>query len=204
MKIIQNATKLIREALRAYLVINLVYYGMVVCGMIYGVSNPTVQEEVLEATVGSFTEGPLSEVASAYTQGQALKAVVLTWVVNLFIGSFAVITIPSLVIPFTGLLMGVYRAFLWGLIFSPVTPEMRSILIPTLLLIILEGQGYILAMFAAYLQGKAFLWPRTVNATTHRQGYWAGLKLSAHLYVLVAIVLAVAALYEVALTHFMT
>jgi hypothetical protein len=52
-------------------------------------------------------------------------------------------------------------------------------------------------MLAAYIQGRAFLWPSTVNAATHTQGYQAGVKRSLRLYLLIAIVLAAAAVYEV-------
>jgi hypothetical protein len=65
-----------------------------------------------------------------------------------------------------------------------------------LILLILEGQGYVLAMLAAYLQGKAFIFPQSVGVTTRWQGYWVGVKRSARLYLLVVLVLAVSAVYE--------
>jgi hypothetical protein len=49
---------------------------------------------------------------------------------------------------------------------------------------------------AAYVQGKAFLWPRSVGAATRRQGYGVGVKRSVRIYMLVVLVLAVAAIYE--------
>lgn len=106
------------------------------------------------------------------------------------------ITLPSLVIPFSGLLLGAYRAILWGFLLSPTTPELRLVMIPHSLVLILEGQAYILAMLAAYVQGKAFLWPRSVGAATRRQGYGLGVKRSVRIYVLVVLLLAVAAVYE--------
>jgi hypothetical protein len=62
--------------------------------------------------------------------------------------------------------------------------------------IILEGQAYVLAMLTAYVQGMAFLRPSTVGVKTHRQGYWEGVKLSVRVYLLVVVVLFVAAVYE--------
>jgi hypothetical protein len=196
MKAIQSALETIKKSRRAYIVLNLVYYGLVACGMVYVAFNPSLQQSLI-ATVGSaFTEGPLSAVGSAYTGGQVLWAMVLTFVVNLFLGSIAVITLPSLVIPFSGLLMGVYRAILWGLLLSPTAPELRLVMIPHSLVLILEGQAYILAMLAAYVQGRAFLWPRSAGVATRRQGYGLGVKRSIRIYVLVVLVLAVAAVYE--------
>ena len=197
MKAIISALRTIKEFRRAYIVLNLVYYGLVICGMVYVAFNPALQQLLLEAVGSAFTEGPLSTVAGAYTGGQILLAIVLTFVVNLTIASFLWITLPSLVIPFSGLVTGACRAILWGVLLSPSSPEMSAVMIPHSLTLILEGQAYILAMLAAYIQGRAFLWPATVDAATHGEGYRAGVKRSLRLYLLVAIVLAVAAVYEV-------
>jgi hypothetical protein len=197
MKTILSTLRIIREFRRTYIVLNLVYYGLVVFGMVYVAFNPSLQQLLLDAVGSAFTEGPLSAVGGAYSGGQVLLAIVLTFGLNLAIASFLWITLPSLVIPFSGLLTGACRAVLWGLLFSPSSPEMSMVMIPHSLTLILEGQAYILAMLAAYIQGKAFLWPGTVDATTHTQGYLAGVKRSLRLYLLVAIVLAVAAVYEV-------
>ena len=196
MKMIQSALETIKEVRRAYIVLNLVYYGLVICGMIYVAFDPSLQQSLLELVGSAFTEGPLSAVGSAYVGGQVLWAMVLTFVVNLFLGSIAVITLPSLVIPFSGLLIGAYRAVLWGLLLSPTTPELRLVMIPHSLVLILEGQAYILAMLAAYVHGRAFLWPRSVGAATRRQGYGLGVKRSVRIYLLVVLLLAAAAIYE--------
>ena len=196
MRSIQSAWKVVGEFRRAYIVLNLIYYGLVVLGMIYVVFNPSLQQSLMEAVGSAFIEGPFSALGGAYLGGQVLMAIVLTFMVNLFIGSFAWITLPSLVIPFSGLLMGAYRAVVWGWVLSPTTPEMRMVMIPHSLTLILEGQAYILAMLAAYIQGRAFFYPRSVGAATRKQGYWAGVKHLGRLYLLVALLLAVAAIYE--------
>jgi hypothetical protein len=197
MKAIIGALRIIREFRRSYIVLNLVYYGLVICGMAYAASNPSLQQSLLDALRGAFSQGPLAPVAGAYSSGQVLLAIGFTFGVNLAIGSFLWITLPSLVLPFSGLLTGGFRAVLWGLLFSPSSPEMSLVMIPHSLTLILEGQAYILAMLAAYIQGRAFVWPATVDATGHGEGYWAGAKRSLRLYLLVAIVLAVSAVYEV-------
>lgn len=196
MRAIRSALEIIGESRRAYIVLNLVYYGLVICGMIYVAFNPSLQQTLIETVGDAFTEGPLSAVGSAYIGGQVLLAIALTFVVNLILGSIIFITLPSLVIPFSGLLLGAYRALMWGLILSPTAPELRAVMIPHSLTLILEGQAYVLAMLAAYVQGRAFLWPRSVGAATRRQGYGVGVKRSARVYLLVVLLLAVAAVYE--------
>jgi hypothetical protein len=121
---------------------------------------------------------------------------VLTLVVNLFLGSLLEITVPSLIIPFSGLLLGIYRAILWGLILSPASAIMAGVMIPHSVVLLLEGQGYILVMLAAYIQGKAFLKPQAYGIQGHGRGYVEGLRRTGWIYVLAILTLVVAAIYE--------
>jgi len=126
-------------------------------------------------------------------------------VVNLVLASFLEITLPSAIVPFLGFLLGVYRALLWGLIFSPAHPDMRMVIIPHSITLILEGQAYVLVLLAAYVQGRTFLWPKAAGveveglsfAQRHWRGYVEGLKRTGKLYILITLTLLVAAIYEV-------
>jgi len=199
----QSALKIVNRSRRAYIVLNLVYYGLIICAMIYVSSNRSLQHLLRETARTEFAQGSLAPIGDAYLRGHSLRAVALTFGVNLIVGSFVCITLPSLAVPFSGLLTGVCRAVLWGLIFSPpaVTLSWRGMIVGSLiaLLILLEGQGYVLAMFGAYVQGKTFLFPQTVGATSRRQDYRRGLTDCMRLYLLVVLVLAIAAVYEVAI-----
>jgi len=155
-----------------------------------------VQEQLTRAVVQSFSEGPLAGVAQAYAGGNVLTAMALTFLFNFFLGSVAVLLLPSLLIPFGGVGIGAARAVLWGLLLAPTTPELRAAMIPHSLTLVLEGQGYILAILAAWVIGRAFVSPASVGATRWLQGYGIGLKKALTVYVLVAIVLAIAAVYE--------
>ena len=195
-KMVHSSLAVVKEHRRAYLVLNLLYYGLIVAAMVYAAFNPDLQRTLWTEVGRGFSTGPLEELVGAYSGGQILLAAGLTFAVNLLGGSFAFITLPSLIIPFSGLLVGVYRALLWGLLFSPTGVVGAGFLfhLPT---IILEAQAYVLAMLAAYVQGVAFLRPKkSVGVRTHRQGYWEGVKLSVRLYLLVVAVLLVAAVYE--------
>ena len=200
MKAIRTALKTVGASRRAYIFVNLVYYSLIICAMVYAGFNRSLQQSLLDAVGDAFAVGPLSSVESAYSGGQVLLAIALTSLVNLMVGSFASITLPSLVIPFSGLLIGGCRAILWGLLFSPTMLEIGGTRIIAgflvLILILLEGQGYILTMLAAYIQGRALLLPKCVGAASHRQGYWLGVKDSIRIYLLVVLVLALAAVYE--------
>lgn len=194
---IKSAWGLVQENRRAYLILNALYYSLVLIFMIYVAFNQPLQDQLLQSIGEAFMSGPLAFVGSTYVNAQILAAIGATFFVNLFIGSFGTITLPSLVIPFSGLLIGFYRAVLWGLILSPAHPDLRLVMIPHFLTLILEGQAYILTMLAAYIQGRAFLWPKTVGLEHRWPGYLEGLKRTGKLYVLVTLTLLVAAIYEV-------
>ena len=66
-------------------------------------------------------------------------------------------------------------------------------------LILLEGEGYILGALGAYIQGRALLRPSSVGASGLGQGCGYGIREEARLYPLIALVLLVAAVYEVGL-----
>lgn len=197
MKLIKEAWELVRANRRAYIIINAVYYGLVVVFMVVAAFNRPLQDQLLASVGESFTSGPLSAVGSAYVNAEVLNAIGLTFLINLVLASFLQITIPSAIIPFSGFLIGVLRAVLWGLILSPAHPDLRMSMIPHSITLLLEGQAYILVLLAAYVQGRALLWPKTAGVEGHGRGYVEGLKSTGKLYVLVILILAAAAVYEV-------
>lgn len=156
--------------------------------------------EAIGATYGS--GGPMSPVLNAYLGKDILLAIGMTFGINLVVGSFVSVTLPSMIVPFLGLAVAIYRAVMWGLIFSPdpgvaLTGENIGFGLFAVGLLLLEGQGYVLVMLAAVLQGNALLSPKTVGEEKRWRGYVAGLKLTGKLYILIAVVLFVAAIYEV-------
>jgi hypothetical protein len=194
---IKSAWGLVLENRRAYIVLNAVYYGLVLIFMVVAAFNRPLQDMLLETVGEAFMTGPLSAVGAAYLNAQVFLAIALTFLVNLIIASFLYITLPSLIIPYLGILMGLYRAILWGLIFSPGHPDMQRIMIPHSITLVLEGQAYILAMLGAFLQGTAFLFPKTVGLEHRGQGYREGLRRTGKIYILIVLTLLVAAIYEV-------
>ncbi|MCJ7723298.1 MAG: hypothetical protein MUP03_04125 [Anaerolineales bacterium] len=197
MHLVRNSWVMVQDNRRPYLAINLTFYGLVLFFMIYAAFNQPLQRDLINAVGQSFMTGPLSIVKSAYMNAEVLKAIALTFSVNLFIGALITITLPSLIIPFSGLLMGFIRATLWGLILSPANPDLRLVMIPHTITLLLEGQAYILAMLAAYIQGRAFLEPGTIAIVGRWKGYLEGLRRTVRIYLLVIITLVIAAVYEV-------
>lgn len=195
--VVRSAWHLVKTHRKAYVAINVAYYGLVAASMLYvAVIDPSHQERLLADVQTALTEGTLEMVAGVYLGGNVVAAALLTFLVNLLAGSLLYLTLPSLVVPFVGIPLGAYRALLWGLLMAPTTTELALVMIPHSVTLILEGQGYVLAVFAVYVQGMAFLRPRTMGLESHREGYVAGLRMTARVYVLVILALAAAALYE--------
>jgi hypothetical protein len=204
MKTLRSALDVIRDARRPYVILNVLYYGLVACAMAYTAFDRSLQQALMDAVGDALAEGPLAPVWDAYSAGQALRAIALTFGINLAVASFLSITLPSLIVPFSGLLVAGLRALTWGVLFSPrvisgLSPAELAVGALLVGLLFLEGQGYVLAVLGAYLHGRAFLWPKSVGAAGYQQGYWRGLKEQGRIYLLVAVVLIIAALYEVGL-----
>jgi hypothetical protein len=181
----------------AYIILNILYYGLIVLGMAYVTFfNPGLQDTLLQAAGKTFTEGSMAAVGKAYSGGQVIQAMIVTFIVNLIQGSLIAMTLPSLIIPFSGLLMGVYRAVLWGLLLSPANASLAGPMIPHSLTLLLEGQAYILVMLSIYIHGKAFLRPGAYGIQGRLRGYLEGLRRTGWIYLLVALLLAIAAVYE--------
>ena len=203
MSAFRSALDVLRRARRPYIVLNLVYYGLVVCGMVYTTFDQSLQQTLREAVLAAFSDGgPLAPVLGAYTTGQVLLAIAATFGINLVAATLLVITLPSLIIPFSGLLLTGLRALVWGALFAPqITGQIEGKEVLAwglfLILLFLEGEGYVLAALGAYLHGRAFLWPRRVGLTGPGQGYLYGLKEQARVYLWVVVVLLIAAIYEV-------
>ena len=190
-----KALDLVRQNFREYVVLNAMFYGLVTVSMAYVYIFPDIQRELLGTVRTEFME-LFPSVVEAYTSGNFPLAVALTFSINLILGSFVYITVLSLVIPFGGVVMGFIRAVGWGLLLAPTSPEFAWVMIPHSLTLILEGQGYILAMFAAYIQWKGVVQPKSIGKEKRLEAYLTGIKETIHIYVLVALVLAVSAIYE--------
>ena len=137
----------------------------------------------------------MAGVAAAYDSGNVVLAAAVTFGVNLVLGSFLELTLPSLVIPLFGVALGLFRALLWGLLLAP-QGSLTYAMIPHSVTLLLEGQGYVIAMLGAFTITKGFFRPAAYGASGRLAGYAAGVGRCARLYLLVIAVLAVAAIYE--------
>jgi len=190
-----KALSLVKQDFREYVLLNAMFYGLVTASMTYAYFFPNIQRELMQTVRTEFLE-IFPFVVEAYMSGNFPLAAALTFFINLILGSFVYITLLSLVIPFGGIVMGCVRAAAWGLLLAPTSPELASPMIPHFLTLILEGQGYIFAIFGATVHWKGVIWPRSIGEEKRSRAYLTGLKKTAQIYTLVALFLAISAVYE--------
>ena len=202
MMVFRRAIDLVRKNVRAFLLMNVAYFGCVCSGMAFGAWDREVSD-AYKVDVRKQAAQTLPAVVDVYQNGHVAKAIGLTFAVNLLAGSFLVITLPSLIVPFSGLLVGGVRAFVWGIVFSPSLSAFNGAVLAYGILIafllFLEGEGYVLAMLGSYIQGRSFAFPQSAGAMTRWQGYQVGTSSMLRLYAPIAAVLALAAAYEAVL-----
>jgi hypothetical protein len=121
----------LRQHRRAWLGMNILYFGTIALGMLAVLVYPAMQQSLWQGVGQAFSPtSTLGPLVQAYTEGRLLMAIALTFIVNLVFGSLLVLSLPSLLIPFAGILMGVVRAGLWGVLFSPFGGELQPGLLP--------------------------------------------------------------------------
>jgi hypothetical protein len=190
-----KAFKIIRQNWRVYLLLNVIFVALFLTGLFYAQSHPEAQQTHLSALRSALTGGNplLTAIADAYYAHRTLfLGIVFTFLINLLIGALLQISLPSLIVPFVGLLVVGYRAVLWGMAYGSGFGVESLNLLP----MALEGEGYILAAFAAYLHGAHFLFSSRFGLTSRKEGYKTGIKVVGKLIWLVGIMLLAAAYFE--------
>ncbi len=121
-------------------------------------------------------------------------AAATTFVINFSLGSLVYITIPSVIIPGVGILTAIIRASIWGLLLAPTFDALAGSMLPHSFTLLLEGEAYIVATFFALLILIYLFRKAEGPGILHR--YVKALSMNVRGNLLVAIVLAIAAIYE--------
>jgi hypothetical protein len=176
--------------------VHLLYFGLAIGGS-------TLAYELADAQVvllGKVREAlatkssPLGIAAEAYFSGNIPLAAAVTFAISFLLGSLAVITLPSVVVPGVGAFVAGIGAAAWGLILAPVTQALAHAMLPRSGTMLLAGEGYILAMLFGLLVPIHIVQRRLGGNPFTRFGRVVLLNFKANFWI--ALVLAVAAIYE--------
>jgi len=175
---------------------HLAYFGLVIVGSVVIYNMPDVQAVLLSAVGEAFAapRGPIAAAGKAYLSGSIPRAAVVTFLVNFFLGSLVVLTLPSMIVPGSGTFMAAIRSLLWGLLLAPTVKPLAVAMLPHSGTLLLEGEGYILATLFGLLI-PIYIFQSSLGGTPlSRFGRVLWLNIKANIWV--ALVLAVAACYE--------
>src|SRR5580704_1955570 len=176
--------------------VHLVCFGiyLLAAGFVFGTPDLWVAIQAIVRGALGGGDRTLEYAGKAYLSGNMAWAALVTFVINFFLGSLVFITLPSCIIPASGTLVAVYRALLWGLLLAPATLLQAHLMLPHSGTLLLEGEGYILATFFGLMLAVSVF--RSDPESSFFQRYARGLLLNLKGSLLVAMVLAVAAIYE--------
>ncbi|WP_048198621.1 stage II sporulation protein M [Methanocella arvoryzae] len=201
MRLLEDVKTIFRKDWKLFLIINAIYFGAILLGALIALAYPDLQISLIAATSQTYgSAGPLSIVGDAYLSGNIIIAAAITFVVNFFFGTVGMIIIPSLILPFWALLFCAYRALLWGIMLVVPVPGIMplSVLAPHYLTLLLEGEAYVVAMFACTRGLIALLKPQSFGTDSRLQAYKKAIIDIGKLLIVVALLLGVAAVYEAA------
>ena len=191
MPLVRAPLQILRTHRRAYLLANLVFYGLVLGGFALGLAVPELAAGRAE---GLETDGTADLVGRLLSNVWLFAAMLLG--VNTITVGLASIVLPSLVIPFLGIAVFAYRAVVIGVTLAPTDQSTWIVLIPHSLTLVIEFQAYILLVLGAYLLGRAWITPSFVEETSRVRAYGTGLRLLGVLSLTALALLVVGALYE--------
>jgi len=178
-----------------YVALSVLYYGLILALMAYASFDAPLQTRIFESNRSSFMNGALSITGQVAIDGRVLKVLGFTFLSNVLGASYSDITLPSFIIPFIGIFIGLYRAVLMGIVFSPFNAATSGIFLVHLPTIFIEGQAFILAMLGAFIHGRAMIWPASVGKTGRWKAYVEGVRQSGSLYIFIVAIFFVSAIY---------
>jgi len=204
LSVLLEGLAILRRERTKLVLVNVLFFGGVVLGGLIGIMNPSVQETMIAYIAEQAKTSPLfSEGLKAYLRKDVLMAFVFTLLVNLTLGAFVSVTLPGLLVaPSLGILG--YRALQLGIVYSPTTLRLFQVMLYALPVLLIEGEGYVLASLVGINLGLAWLKPNWLyrEATSRKQAFIRALKESWKVYTWIAIVLLVSAIVEVIIVIF--
>lgn len=173
---------------------HVVLYGSLFLAMLAATRMPIENMRLHEFVVHTFSEGGLGYVGDAYQSGNVWRAAAATWVNNYLLQTLGLTFLPSLIVPFVGVLKTLGSFVLAGFALSPLWAGNASRFVFHAITMTLELEAYILACVAICL------FPIRLFGRSHGPGlpqrFVAAWRIVIGAALLCGIMLAIAGLYE--------
>jgi hypothetical protein len=197
MTIIGGIADIFKKDWKLFVVANVFLFGLFALGVLAGMAFPSVQDQLVQWIEQATTTGPVGTAADTLKAGDIWLG---TW--QIFSHNYLVtVVVAVLSIVFPPLILFVFgiQFFAFGIIYSiPAMVRNPVALIPVMGTLLLEGEGYVIAIFATLRLVEALLWPHRFGERSIIRAYGRAIVDNAKLLVVAGIVLAVAALFEAA------
>ncbi|HEY3273326.1 MAG TPA: hypothetical protein VGJ92_06165 [Methanocella sp.] len=198
MSIAGDIAGIFKKDWKLFVASNVFLFGLFVLGTLVGMAFPAVHDQLVQWVDQVTSTGPIGTVSNTLEGGNIWLG---TWQIfshNYYV-TVVLAAIPSLFFPPWILLLFGIQFLAFGIIYSiPSMINNPLSIIPVLGTLLLEGEGYVIAIFATMRLVEALIWPRRFGEQSAIRAYFKAVVDNAKLLVVAGVVLAVAALFEAA------
>lgn len=191
MRLLRRPFQIVRANLRVYLALNAIMYGVALIGFGLAILFPKLQEPF----VGALEDDGTAELVTGLLLTPWLFAATILGVNIVKLGLMHIL-LPSMIVPFAGILITAYWALTAGIVLVPAESASWIPMIPHSLTFVIEFQAYIFLLLGAFILGRSWVRPGTIGAVNRRQGYVRGLQQLGWLALPALALLIVGAIWE--------
>ena len=193
-----DTSRMIVDQSKLYMMVVGIFLAFWFWGMIASFVDPGGQQKLVQFFQAQLagTSWPLGFAGQAYSSGNIIEAAFATFVVNFLWGTVVVLTLFSLIPIGSAFIINAFRGQMIGLALSPTKLFFGQSLAPHLITIVIELQGYLIAGFISVLLPLALLKPQRFGCETRLEAFKKFAKWQFSVLPMIAIILALAAVYE--------
>jgi uncharacterized membrane protein SpoIIM required for sporulation len=169
------------------------YFILVAIGAIIGILNPDYALEI-KKIIGTQFVSSSPGLFQAISTGKMLTVTATIFLINSIFASFLTITVPN-VMGF-GTITYIFRAIIWGLIYAPIDSQSTMLLLAVIPTLLLEGIAYVIAFTSSLDLPLALITPERLKEKSRWKAFKKAWIYNLKSYVLVLIVLLIAAIVE--------
>ncbi len=198
MGLIKDIVTIIRKDKELFLASNVFMFGLFLLGMISGYLFPGVHDFLTNFMGESLKSGMLSPIVETVQSGDILRGALGIFAWNYFVATILLGSVPAIVFPPWILFKFGLSSLVAGIVFAGPGGVTVGWLVGTIGTLLLEFEGYVVAIFASMRLIEAAIWPRRFGETSRPKAYVKAIVDNAKLLLAAGVILLVAALYEAA------
>jgi len=192
---LSDAIGIMKKDWRLLAGLNALYFCVLIIGATLALISPGLHMSMIQF-IGATTIGGNFSTAGGFTE--TLKAAGVDFASNFFLNTLGLITIPSIVLPLWAPIIGFARFFIWGITYVSPLAGVLTIgnLLPQYVVMLLEGEAYIIAIFACVRQIIVAVKYIETGFRWMLGYYFIAVLENAKLLIIVFLLLAIASLYQ--------